>query len=168
MPSGARWALVVVTGALSILFGVALVQRFSSPAAVDKTTAKKAVETSSSAETGRSVSGTAEAGSPGVSDRSRATPADTGALRKILLQYRNSRPFQVELIGDFNDWQPGKHVMARGMDHMWRVTVPLAPGRFGYQFVVDGKTIRDPANRRFQKDPRRGLISIVEVKPKSR
>lgn len=168
MPSGARWALVAVTGALSILFGVALVQKLSAPAAVDKSAVKKVVETSSSAATGRSMSGAAEAGSPSNPEKSHATPAATGSLRKILFQYRNSRPFQVELIGDFNDWEPGKHVMARGLDHMWRVTVPLAPGRFGYQFVVDGKTIRDPANRRFQKDPRRGLISIVEVKPKSR
>ncbi len=157
MPSGARWALVAVTGVLSILFGAALVQKLSAPSAPPK----------SSSSTDRAV--TPVPGLPAPIPANLKSPKpDTSPHRKILFQYRNSRPFQVELIGDFNDWQPGKHVMARGMDHMWRVTVPLAPGRFGYQFVVDGKPIRDPANRRFQKDPRRGLISIVEVKPKSR
>ena len=137
---------------LSILFGIALVQKLSAPP---------------QGRVGAASSPPAVSSRPAVSTPVAPAP-DTSPLRKILFQYRNSRPFQVELIGDFNDWQPGKHVMARGMDHMWRVTVPLAPGRFGYQFVVDGKTIRDPANRRFQKDPRRGLLSIVEVKPKSR
>ena len=45
----------------------------------------------------------------------------------------------VALVGDFNDWDaqatPLRPAAAEGM---WTVSVPLAPGRHHYSFVVDG------------------------------
>ena len=53
----------------------------------------------------------------------------------------------VSLVGDFNDWNatatPLTPVRAGGV---WTITVPLAPGRYTYNFVVDGSRVMpDPA-----------------------
>jgi len=56
------------------------------------------------------------------------------------------RAASVTLVGDFNDWTASAtplHTAAAG--GLWAVTVPLAPGRYRYAFVVDGK--------RWQPDP---------------
>jgi 1,4-alpha-glucan branching enzyme len=51
----------------------------------------------------------------------------------------------VSLVGDFNDWDPGRSPMhtAHGI---WATVVPLAPGRYRYAFLVNGVEWRaDPA-----------------------
>lgn len=47
---------------------------------------------------------------------------------------------QVMLVGDFNGWSPGATPLrATERDGIWSVTIPLAPGRHEYAFLVDGK-----------------------------
>lgn len=47
---------------------------------------------------------------------------------------------QVALVGDFNGWTRGATVLAPvGEGDLWSVSVPLAPGRHEYAFVVDGE-----------------------------
>jgi len=51
----------------------------------------------------------------------------------------------VGLAGDFNSWQPV--LMTKGADGTWTTDVPLAPGQYGYRFVVDqDKLVSDPKN----------------------
>ncbi|ODT03280.1 MAG: hypothetical protein ABS52_10305 [Gemmatimonadetes bacterium SCN 70-22] len=52
----------------------------------------------------------------------------------------------VSVVGDFNDWDASRFKMERvSPDGAWSVTVPLTPGRYEYQFEVDGKLrITDP------------------------
>lgn len=52
----------------------------------------------------------------------------------------------VTLVGDFNDWNVGATPLVRSVgDGVWSVTVPLAPGRYRYAFVVNGTVWRgDP------------------------
>jgi hypothetical protein len=46
---------------------------------------------------------------------------------------------EVAVVGDFNDWDTGKTPMERSANGgLWTVTMPLAPGRHLYSFVVDG------------------------------
>ncbi len=58
----------------------------------------------------------------------------------------------VALVGDFNDWDSAAtplRPVANG--EVWAVTVPLAPGRHEYAFVVDGsRWMPDPAAPRSQ------------------
>ncbi|MFN0181499.1 MAG: hypothetical protein ACKVZ0_22035 [Gemmatimonadales bacterium] len=45
----------------------------------------------------------------------------------------------VAVVGDFNDWSTTATPLVRSDgDGVWWVTVPLAPGRYRYAFVVDG------------------------------
>lgn len=50
----------------------------------------------------------------------------------------------VVLVGDFNDWNLAATPLVRADgDGVWHVTVPLAPGRYRYTFVVDGEVWRN-------------------------
>ena len=47
---------------------------------------------------------------------------------------------QVVLVGDFNGWSHGATPLrASERQSIWSVTIPLAPGRHEYAFLVDGK-----------------------------
>ena len=50
----------------------------------------------------------------------------------------------VSIVGDFNAWNPAglpMHLLSDG--RTWEVEVGLAPGRYAYAFVVDGRLARD-------------------------
>jgi 1,4-alpha-glucan branching enzyme len=58
-------------------------------------------------------------------------------VRFILAAPRASR---VSLVGEFNGWDAAATPMlSAGENGMWTVTVPLAPGRHMYAFIVDGE-----------------------------
>ena len=51
----------------------------------------------------------------------------------------------VSIVGDFNGWNESSLPMRRSADgRTWELEVPLAPGRYAYSFVVDGRLERDP------------------------
>jgi 1,4-alpha-glucan branching enzyme len=53
---------------------------------------------------------------------------------------------QVFLAGDFNGWDPTKDSMRKFKDGTCTKKLKLKPGRYEYQFVVDGNWWTDPAN----------------------
>jgi hypothetical protein len=67
----------------------------------------------------------------------------------VYVQFRLDAPgaTRVELAGSFSNWQP-RHQLREVAPGVWNVTVPLGPGVYDYQFVVDGKQwVPDPAAR---------------------
>jgi len=52
----------------------------------------------------------------------------------------------VSLVGDFNGWRAEATPLApAGSSRAWVVSLPLAPGRYEYAFIVDGKRwVADP------------------------
>lgn len=76
------------------------------------------------------------------------SPATAGAATATTIEFVLVAPTAqtVSLVGDFNDWDvaatPLRPVPGDGV---WSVTVPLAPGRYRYSFLVDGTTwLQDP------------------------
>ena len=53
---------------------------------------------------------------------------------------------EVELIGDFNDWNTGSTPLVYSGDGVWEVSLDLEEGVYEYKFVVDGKQRLDPSN----------------------
>ncbi|MBL8989145.1 MAG: isoamylase early set domain-containing protein [Gemmatimonadetes bacterium] len=86
-----------------------------------------------------------------VALRPEDTPSELGATAVAndhLTQFVLVAPeaAAVTVVGDFNDWNVSATPMARAAgDGVWSVTVPLAPGRYRYAFVINGTTWRgDP------------------------
>jgi Carbohydrate-binding module 48 (Isoamylase N-terminal domain) len=80
---------------------------------------------------------------PSLPAIARTAAAGSAPVQFMLVAPNASR---VSLVGDFNDWQAGATPMAGTVaDGLWTVTVPLAPGRYRYAFLVDGATwVPDP------------------------
>jgi chromosome partitioning protein len=75
------------------------------------------------------------------------------------------RAQEVQIAGDFNDWQPEKTPMQKVTDSgVWRTKMNLAAGRYRYRLVVDGQWQQDPYNEMTELNPFGGLNSVLEVK----
>jgi len=73
----------------------------------------------------------------------------------------------VHLAGDFNGWSTSAEPMSdEDGDGVWTVTVPLAPGRYEYKFVIDGgaRWEHDAGNPETSPDPYGGKNSVITVK----
>lgn len=71
----------------------------------------------------------------------------------------------VAVVGNFNDWDLTKNVLTLSGDSVWTGTIRLAPGRYEYQLVVDGKWIADPNAQRSARDEFGGTNSVLIVSP---
>lgn len=49
----------------------------------------------------------------------------------------------VYLAGSFNAWDAKDNLMARNKQGDWKTTLSLAPGRYEYKFVIDGRWVCD-------------------------
>jgi hypothetical protein len=70
---------------------------------------------------------------------------------------------KVLLAGDFNGWQPVSTPLKNDRPGVWRMSLPLPPGRYRYRFVVDGKWVTDPHNQYVEANQYGELNNIVEV-----
>ncbi len=70
----------------------------------------------------------------------------------------------VQLVGDFNNWNPEQIVLENtGDGGIWRKTILLPAGRYQYRYIIDGNWIHDPQNDKTEYSPYGGLNSVVEV-----
>jgi chromosome partitioning protein len=75
------------------------------------------------------------------------------------------RANNVQIAGDFNNWQPENATMQKvGESGIWQTEINLMPGRYRYRLVVDGQWQQDPYNELTELNPFGGYNSIVEVK----
>jgi len=72
----------------------------------------------------------------------------------------------VFVTGSFNNWNITDYLMTKQPDGRWTATLPLAPGRYQYKFVVDGEWTTDPANpiKVPVPAPATGYNSVIEVR----
>jgi 1,4-alpha-glucan branching enzyme len=57
----------------------------------------------------------------------------------------NSQAEQVDLVGDFTDWQCGRLPMKRAADGGWRIRLDLPAGEFRFRYRADGRWFTDYA-----------------------
>jgi 1,4-alpha-glucan branching enzyme len=92
-----------------------------------------------------------------------ASLASSGAVQQVQFVLVAPSAKSVALVGDFNDWSavPLAPVQVGGA---WTITVPLAPGRYTYNFVVDGSRVMpDPAAPEAPADDFGTPASVVTV-----
>jgi chromosome partitioning protein len=75
------------------------------------------------------------------------------------------RANNVQIAGDFNNWQPSKSPLQKvGSSGVWQTKMKLPAGKYRYRLVVDGQWQQDPYNEAVESNPFGGLNSVVEVK----
>jgi hypothetical protein len=92
-----------------------------------------------------------------------APAAQSEQLMKFL--FVEASASSVSIVGDFNDWEEGASPLHRVSEQgVWAITIPLAPGRYHYTFVVDGtKWVADPLAPRTLEDDFGRPNSVITV-----
>lgn len=61
-------------------------------------------------------------------------------MPEVVLVFRCPAARSVAIAGDFNEWSPTAHPMIRDESgELWHIRLALAPGRYEYKFLVDGR-----------------------------
>jgi hypothetical protein len=72
----------------------------------------------------------------------------------------------VQAAGDFNGWNPSRTPLEPTSNGAWTATIPLEPGRYEYQFVVDGEQwIADPFAIEQSDDGFGSRNAVLDVRP---
>ncbi len=77
--------------------------------------------------------------------------------------YKNSAAKKVNLIGDFNNWNPYSLPMKKDKSGYWEIEVDIPPGLYAYQFIVDGKYIKDPLGQSMMIDRFDYEMSLLDI-----
>jgi len=66
--------------------------------------------------------------------------------------------------GNFNQWNLSSHPLILNNEGVWRISIPLSPGRYEYRFFVDGEWQNDPACSSVVENPfgTSNCVKIVE------
>jgi hypothetical protein len=96
-----------------------------------------------------------------------ATPppsAPAPVLVRLVVVHPGART--VQAAGDFNGWNPQATPLEQVSNGAWTVTIPLEPGRYEYQFVVDGdQWIADPFALEQNDDGFGSRNAVLDVRP---
>lgn len=72
----------------------------------------------------------------------------------------------VHAAGDFNGWNPTRTPLEQTANGAWAVTLPLEPGRYEYQFVIDGEQwVGDPFAPEQNDDGFGSRNAVLDVRP---
>ncbi len=75
---------------------------------------------------------------------------------------------RVEVVGSFNEWQPGRSVCIVNEElGVHELSIPLAPGRYCYRLVIDGSWRIDPYNPVSEPNPFGERNSVLVVRPRA-
>jgi hypothetical protein len=80
--------------------------------------------------------------------------------------YRSATARRVSVVGDFNEWNAASARMTRAASgDLWSVTVPIAPGRHMYGFMVNDSTFAVDQDARVARarDPDLGVEGSVVI-----
>lgn len=95
---------------------------------------------------------------------SSTAPAPPVVLVRLVVVQPGARV--VQAAGDFNGWNPSQTPLEQTADGAWTVTLPLEPGRYEYQFVVDGEQwIGDPFAAEQSDDGFGSRNAVLDVRP---
>lgn len=69
----------------------------------------------------------------------------------------------VYVTGSFNDWSLDDSCRLKEVNGRWETDIPLKPGVYKYQFIVDGVWKEDPSNTRKERNSFGDINSLIEV-----
>ena len=72
---------------------------------------------------------------------------------------------EVLLLGDFTNWEENPILLRHQNDGIWKISLPLEPGRHEYRFIVDGQWCDDVRSTHHIPNPFGGQNCVREVVP---
>jgi hypothetical protein len=97
----------------------------------------------------------------GVPDGISRPAAPIPTKHGVLFTLDAPEALRVQLAGDFNSWIPEGNEMEFS-NGIWQKMLALAPGRYRYRYVVDGRWQRDPLNARAEPSPFGDEDSVID------
>ena len=94
----------------------------------------------------------------------KARPSRGATQRKENFAFFAPEAENVELVGDFTNWEESPITLKRSKDGTWKAAVPLDPGTHEYRFKVDGEWRNDPECPQRQTNPFGDENCIREVR----
>jgi hypothetical protein len=86
---------------------------------------------------------------------------DDGYTARFL--FRGASGETVTVCGDFNNWDPFIHAMSETSPGIYRLDLPLPPGRHYYDFVYRGEELSDPLNPEKAANREGKVVSVLTV-----
>lgn len=81
---------------------------------------------------------------------------------RMIFRYHDDDAHEVDLCGDFNDWQQGETEMSIGADGIWSASIACpGPGKYGYKFFVDGSRWTEDPSHGFKEDDGLGGFNSI-------
>lgn len=110
---------------------------------------------------------------PSASHNQKANMARKNNVKNAKVQTANRRmqtfslaaadATNVQLVGDFTQWQEKPVNLQKGADGIWRATVELPPGAYHYRYLVDGQWRDDPECAMQVSNPFGGQNAVRQV-----
>ncbi len=102
---------------------------------------------------------------PDISDRLRELIHQETREMVRLTRFQLAAPEarSVYVTGSFNDWSLDEKYRMVSDNGVWSVEIPLKPGNYRYQFIVDGRWREDPANPEQERNSFGDINSLLEV-----
>jgi len=63
--------------------------------------------------------------------------------KKVQFEFSAPEACEVFLAGEFNNWDGRANPLKKDKNGMWKLTLPLMPGRYEYRFLTDGNWEND-------------------------
>lgn len=76
--------------------------------------------------------------------KSNGNTGSTGNGKTQTFSLNSPGAVNVQLVGDFTQWQQNPIALKKGGDGVWKANVELSPGVHHYRFMVDGQWCDDP------------------------
>jgi 1,4-alpha-glucan branching enzyme len=101
---------------------------------------------------------------PSIAATPPASTTPAPVLVRLVVVHPGART--VQAAGDFNGWNPQATPLEPVSNGAWTVTIPLEPGRYEYQFVVDGEQwMADPFAVEQSDDGFGSRNAVLDVRP---
>ncbi len=73
----------------------------------------------------------------------RSAEEKKAAPKKVQFEFSAPEAREVFIAGEFNDWDKRANPLKKDESGMWKLTLPLLPGRYEYRFLTDGSWEND-------------------------
>ena len=67
------------------------------------------------------------------------------APKKVQFEFSAPGAREVFVAGEFNNWDARANPLKKDKNGLWKITLPLTPGKYEYRFLTDEKWENDPS-----------------------